>query len=63
MVGWLHHPYDLVGQFYLCCSHAWAAPFGGPCKKTARVKLDNKIVRIMLFKHQKTCCEKGQGYM
>ena len=52
-VGWLHHPNDLVGQFYFCFFHAWAAPFGGPCKKKARVKLDNRIVKIVLSKQRK----------
>ena len=52
-VGWLHHPHDLVAQFYLCFFLASAAPTGGPCKETARVKLDNRIVKIMLSKPPK----------
>jgi hypothetical protein len=45
---WLHDLDDLVRQFYLCSFHAWAATLGGPCMKKARVKLDNKIVKIVL---------------
>jgi hypothetical protein len=53
-LGWLHHPDDFVGQFYLCFFHAWAAPFGGPCMKKARVKLDNRIVKTVLSNPKKT---------
>jgi hypothetical protein len=38
----------LLANFYLCFFHAWAAPFGEPCMKKARVKLDNRIVKIVL---------------
>jgi hypothetical protein len=59
-VVWRHHLDVFVGQFYLSFFLAWAASFGGPCKEKATVKLDNRIVKIVLSKRKKKV-RKGKG--
>jgi hypothetical protein len=59
----LHDPDDVVGQFYLCFFHPWAALYGGPCIKKAKVKLDNRIVKIVLSNPEKLVKGKGKGIL